>query len=86
MNLNNFLSSDSLMYFMAGIIFFFLIREILTWYWKVNKAIRILERIERNTRKEGVKYPDENFDEEYFRRNKIPVPGETTIEKTGEKE
>ena len=82
MNLNNFLSSDSLAYLIGGIIFFFLIREILTWYWKVNKAIRILERIERNTRKEGVRYPDENFDEEYFRRNKIPVPGENIQEQT----
>ena len=71
MNLNNFLSSESFIFLLVAIIFFIIVREILTWYWKINKAIRILERIERNTRKDGVKYPDEEFDEEYFKRNNI---------------
>ena len=35
-------------------------REIVTWYWKINKIIRLLDRIERNTRKEGVTYPDDD--------------------------
>jgi len=35
-------------------------REIVTWYWKINKIIRSLDRIERNTRKEGVTYPDDD--------------------------
>jgi len=44
-----------------GIIALFLVcREIATWYWKINKIIRSLDRIERNTRKEGVTYPDDD--------------------------
>ncbi|OHB14686.1 MAG: hypothetical protein A2431_00560 [Candidatus Zambryskibacteria bacterium RIFOXYC1_FULL_39_10] len=78
MNLNNFLSSESFIFLLVAIIFFIIVREILTWYWKINKAIRILERIERNTRKDGVKYPDEEFDEEYFKRNNIKIPNEDT--------
>ena len=44
-------------------IFFLLIRKIITWYWKINKIEKLLERIEKNTRKEGVVYPD---DKNYF--------------------
>ncbi len=62
-----------------SILFFFLIREGATWYWKINKAIRILERIERNTRKDGIRYPDEEFDEDYFKRNNIKIPGENVV-------
>lgn len=65
-----------LIFLFFAFIFFLIIREIVTWYFKINKAIRILERIERNTRKPGLKYPDEKFDEEYFIRNKISIPGE----------
>ncbi|MBU4351433.1 hypothetical protein KKF47_03535 [Patescibacteria group bacterium] len=44
-----------------GIIVLFIIgREIVTWYWKINKIVRSLNRIERNTRKEGVTYPDDD--------------------------
>jgi len=44
-----------------GIIVSFLVcREIVTWYWKINKIIRLLGRIERNTRKDGVTYPDDD--------------------------
>jgi len=69
-----------------GIVIFFVSREILTWYWKLNKIIRLLERIERNLRKEGVKYPDEEYDEEYFKNNKIKIPNESIIEKIQQKE
>jgi hypothetical protein len=33
---------------------FFIFRELLTWYWKVNRAIELLEKIEENTRKEPI--------------------------------
>jgi hypothetical protein len=33
------------------VFFFLLIREVLTWYWKLNKIARLLEKIEENTRK-----------------------------------
>lgn len=34
------------------ILFFLLIRELITWYWKINKMVRLLEKIERNTNPE----------------------------------
>ncbi|AKM84311.1 TPA: hypothetical protein DCZ46_03105 [Candidatus Campbellbacteria bacterium] len=43
--------------------FFFLIRKVMTWYWKIDEIEKILRRIEKNTRKEGVIYSD---DENYF--------------------
>ena len=42
------------------IVFFLVVREIVTWYWKINKIIRSLDKIERNTRKEGVTYPEDD--------------------------
>lgn len=30
---------------------FILIRELITWYWKINRIIELLEKIEENTRK-----------------------------------
>lgn len=30
---------------------FLILREFHTWYWKINKAIELLEKIEKNTRK-----------------------------------
>ena len=41
-----------LIWIVIGIVLFFLVREILLWYWKVNKAIELLEKIEKNTRKD----------------------------------
>jgi len=36
---------------LAFVLFIFLIlREVLTWYWKINKIIVLLEQIEENTR------------------------------------
>lgn len=41
----------TLIFILLGIvILFFLLREILTWYWKINKQIELLEKIEQNTR------------------------------------
>ena len=34
---------------LVGILF--ALRELNTWYWKINKAIELLEKIEKNTRK-----------------------------------
>lgn len=45
---------DNLVYGMYVLVilslFFIFIREILTWYWKLNRIERLLEEIERNTR------------------------------------
>ncbi len=37
-------------------VFFFVIRELVAWYWKINRAIELLEKIEINTRKSSGKY------------------------------
>lgn len=44
-------SSGLLFWLIAIIVVFFLIREILTWYWKINKIVSLLEDIEENTRR-----------------------------------
>jgi hypothetical protein len=36
---------------LISFLFFLLIREIVTWYWKINKIAALLEKIEQNTRK-----------------------------------
>lgn len=36
----------------VAIFIFLLLREIFTWYWKINKIISLLEKIEKNTRSE----------------------------------
>jgi hypothetical protein len=36
------------------VIFFFLVREVLVWYWKINKIVSLLEKIEENTRDKKV--------------------------------
>lgn len=33
-----------------GIGLFFILREAVTWYWKINRSIELLEKIEENTR------------------------------------
>jgi hypothetical protein len=33
------------------VVIFFALREVMTWYWKLNKISNLLEKIEENTRK-----------------------------------
>ena len=33
----------------GAIAFFLIIREIVTWYWKINRIVNLLEKIEKNT-------------------------------------
>jgi hypothetical protein len=33
------------------ILIFLALRELATWYWKINKIVNLLEKIERNTDK-----------------------------------
>lgn len=37
----------------VALVIFTLIRELITWYWKINRTIEFLEKIEMNTRKEN---------------------------------
>ncbi|MBP7741105.1 MAG: hypothetical protein KA104_00240 [Candidatus Pacebacteria bacterium] len=47
----NFLSKiPGLEMLLVGIILFFLLREVFTWYWKINRIVVLLEKIEQNTR------------------------------------
>lgn len=41
------------------IVFFFIIREIVTWYFKMNRVIELLEVIEENTRPKDKVVKDE---------------------------
>ena len=41
----------SLLFVIVGILFTLAIREIVTWYWKINRMVNLLEKIENNTRK-----------------------------------
>lgn len=33
------------------LVFFMVIRELVTWYWKINKITALLDKIEKNTSK-----------------------------------
>jgi hypothetical protein len=39
---------------MFGIVAFIIGREIICWYFKINKIVALLERIEENTRPKGL--------------------------------
>lgn len=51
---------DVLVAFAYVAIFFFIIREVIMWYWKINKIIDLLEKIEENTRPVGKKLQKED--------------------------
>lgn len=50
----DFLTSRPWVILFAGFLAFILLREILTWYWKVNKIVNLLEKIEENTRPKNI--------------------------------
>lgn len=51
------------LFVLVGIVLFVIGREIICWYFKVNKVIALLERIEENTRPKGlVREPLEKSD------------------------
>ena len=39
-----------LIYIAVALIIFLIFREVVTWYWKINKIVSLLEKIEENTR------------------------------------
>ena len=56
MFLRNFFDPISFLIVLGILVALFLIfRELVAWYWKINKIVDILERIEKNTglKKEG---------------------------------
>jgi hypothetical protein len=44
------MNDNYLLYIGIAIIVFVIFREIVTWYWKINKIVSLLEQIEENTR------------------------------------
>ncbi|MEI6304912.1 MAG: hypothetical protein WCP09_02760 [Candidatus Taylorbacteria bacterium] len=54
MNISSFFPSFSgasiLLYLFFAFIFFMIIRELVTWYWKINRITDLLEQIEKNTK------------------------------------
>lgn len=40
---------------LLGLLALFILREVWAWYFKINKIVRLLERIEENTRPLGTK-------------------------------
>ncbi len=54
------LLSSALPILLIGTVALFILREVLTWYWKINKMVDLLEKIEKNTRREGVVQKTEN--------------------------
>ena len=45
----------NILLFLGLLILLFLIcREILCWYWKINKALVLLQKIEKNTRQKNL--------------------------------
>ena len=46
---NFFLSVDFLFFLTIAFLFFLIFRELVTWYWKINRIVHLLEEIEINT-------------------------------------
>ncbi len=54
-NITNLFGFNGVGFLIFVIFIFFVLRELFTWYWKLNKIVRLLEDIEENTRpKEAV--------------------------------
>lgn len=55
MNIEAFLNFPFIIVpFVFTIIIFIIFREVLTWYWKLNKISDLLEKIEENTRSKNL--------------------------------
>lgn len=44
------MNSNFVIFIPFAILVFVALREVLTWYWKLNKISNLLEKIEENTR------------------------------------
>ncbi len=42
--------STLLVFLIGAFLLFFILRELFTWYWKINEVVALLEKIEQNTR------------------------------------
>lgn len=44
------MNPNFIFYIIGGFIVFMVLREFVTWYWKLNRVTELLEKIEENTR------------------------------------
>jgi hypothetical protein len=42
-------STELITFLFLALVFFLIVREIATWYWKINKIVKLLVKIEKNT-------------------------------------
>jgi len=60
------MNSNFVIFVPIAIVVFILLREVFTWYWKLNKISNLLEKIESNTRpKTSIKTKEEEKDSSY---------------------
>ena len=53
--MSTYFSLPNIFYILVGVAVFFLVtRELIAWYWKINKVCDLLEKIEANTRPKNV--------------------------------
>lgn len=43
-------TTGNLIVLAIAVLVFFVLREVFTWYWKINRIVNLLEQIEGNTR------------------------------------
>jgi hypothetical protein len=48
------MNTNILLFILVGIVLFIIGREVFCWYFKINKVVALLERIEENTRPKGL--------------------------------
>jgi len=60
--------NNGLWFFLVGLIIFLILRELVTWYFKLNKIIELLEEIKENTKSNEKVNPEKK--EKIFRNLK----------------
>jgi len=67
MNIYSIISGSTLLSYLTIIwliiFFIFIIREIALWYWKINRIVALLEKIEKNTRKNILEVREDDEEE-----------------------
>ena len=61
---DNLFSLNFLAFIFVLLVIFFISRELVCWYWKLNKIINLLEQIIENTKKEKEENKEDNTKKE----------------------
>lgn len=54
---------DILLFTGVGFLLFVFLRELITWYWKINRIVELLEKIEENTSHKEIGFTQKNREE-----------------------